>query len=277
MKSHYRLLGVAVVFMLLLSSCGAKSPQDVAKSFVEALADGDLDKAKELATDRVDQSIQKLQLKCAKPSITALAKASIAKVKEINKKIHSDEGINKNLRALQKEYNSKNKELLDAFKKKMKKDRYSISSEEKDKRLEEFRATISNLANEIGAKIISMIDAGIKDEQVREVVTRFAVKLGTKGKLKYKDRELISLVAQEIIHKNPPKKVTAQCIDKYTPLGNLDTITIIETKQDSNDKVNVRFELISKEGKSKKTSLYVEKIQDKWKVREDSLIEVGIW
>jgi len=276
MKSPYRLLGVAVVFMLLLSSCGAQSPQDVAKSFVEALADADMDEVKELSSEKVDRHIKKLQIQCAKSAITVLAKASIEKVEEINKKIYLDEKVLKALGVLQEEYNSKNKELLDSFNKKMRRDQYNISFSEKEKRLEEFRAIVASLANEIGAKMIEKVDVAIKDKQVKQVVTRFAVKLGTKGKLKYKDRELISLVAQEVIHNNPPK-VTGKCIERHTPLANFDDVTILDTKQHSNDMVTVRLELISKDGKSEKRSLDVEKIQDQWRVNDVSLIEVGLW
>lgn len=54
-----RTLLVGAVAGLLLTACGGGStPEDVTKSFAQALADGDCDKAMEMAVDAAKESVQ---------------------------------------------------------------------------------------------------------------------------------------------------------------------------------------------------------------------------
>lgn len=54
-----RTLLVGAVASLLLAACGGGStPEDVTKSFVQALADGKCDKAKEMAIETAAESVQ---------------------------------------------------------------------------------------------------------------------------------------------------------------------------------------------------------------------------
>lgn len=54
-----RTLLVGAVAGLFLTACGGgQSPEDVTKSFVQALADGDCDKAMEMAVDNAKETVQ---------------------------------------------------------------------------------------------------------------------------------------------------------------------------------------------------------------------------
>ncbi len=52
-------IGIVLMFTLFFAACGGSSdnPQDVAKDFLQALADKDYDKAKELGTDNTAMMI----------------------------------------------------------------------------------------------------------------------------------------------------------------------------------------------------------------------------
>lgn len=54
-----RTLLVGAVAGLLLTACGGgQSPEDVTKAFVQALADGDCDKAMDMAVDNAKETVQ---------------------------------------------------------------------------------------------------------------------------------------------------------------------------------------------------------------------------
>lgn len=116
-------------------------------------------------------------------------------VEELSKKDKKYQDIYK----LQKQYKIKSQELLNAFTKYLRKNRYSLSKSDTDKLSEDFRVKIALLSKDLGSKIIKKLDLKLDNKVVEKTISRFAVKLGSKGKLGYKNKRLVKSFAKEIV------------------------------------------------------------------------------
>jgi outer membrane murein-binding lipoprotein Lpp len=263
---------------ILLSGCGSDTPEDVATSFAEALSEADMKEVEKVSSEDVQNKIGKLTSICNQSVVQGLIKESSTVMQTIEnmgtdekKKVKIDalmENFNKNILAtmeeMKKESKTKQKELVSKYGSINK-----IPDVEKEKIMMAMKDKMVSITLPLIEEIFDINDIKTKNpKKVKSILAEFFFKGGEK--LTYRTQNILRNIVTTYVESNP-EKMTVECVAKYTDFGFIDNINIIETITKSPDRVDVRLELIDKDDKSKKVSVYVEKIKNEWKVSELSL------
>jgi len=262
------LMTITTTLMLLLSGCGNNTPEEVAKTFAGKLSGAEMGDMKDIVTENVSKKILRLKKICGKNDEKKLYDESVKVLDELERK------------SKDKKYDSKLKEILsqlkkntDKFQKKTEKDILAEYGSPKNipvaKREELMADTLDKLAGIVEPAIDEIFDAlDIKTkhpEDIKKIVTVLMTKGSGQMRPTRRNMYVLQKAAQDVVS-GKEGIVTPECVARYTEFGYIDEINIIESKQNSPDRADVRLELISEDGKSKKVSVDVEKIKDEWKV-----------
>ncbi len=270
------ILGTIVVVLAFgLSGCGEKSAEDVAETFVIDISKSALTDAKKISTERVQKKIDKLPDLCRHSQFKTLEGLSAVAVTHLFKHISSgayDDALEKMLDTFEVDLDKKKEEIKVSLNKKY----GNVEKLTQEKRVA-METEMIDLVTKLYAPLIEdefkLFEFKTKNEKdVKKVIA--LIMMG--GKLQFGDyrlglrgTELRTLVSKVLASKS--LDVTSECIDKYTEFGKVDEVNTIEVKVVSPDKKVVRLEILKENGKSKKVSIEIEKIQNKWMVSEMEL------
>ena len=265
------LLGTATLTLsLLLAGCGSNSPEEVAETFANSLSIADINEAKNVASEKVQKKLKRLNIICSQSEIKKITDAAIVVLNEMENK------------SKDKKYDVQLKDMLSQFEKdmaEMQKDvekeiisKYgspkNIPEELREKLMNKAFDRLTGITKPMVEKQFEIFDIKTENpDKIKNIVAVFMYKGGNGTKVNRGNLHVLKGIVSDAVSKNP-KKITPQCIAKYTKFGLINEINTIEMKQDSPDSADVRLELITKDGKSKKVSIDVEKIKDEWKVSE---------
>lgn len=252
---------------LFLAGCNSNSPEGVAKSFVESFSKGDIEDAKKVSSENVQQNLDSIAEDClVEDVINTLDKLDKVAKKDISESLDSGDNkkILKEVKELKKELN--------------KKDFQSLSAEKKREVLE---SKISELSKKyIVPKIDNILDkADVKSQHpdaVKLALSNLIVEMSFFPELKRSSSMFgfPTRLSREDMLKNIThfgkladyENVSPKCILKTSNYIVANDINVIENEKSSPDKARVRLEIINKDGKSKKVTIRVEKIKGDWKV-----------
>jgi len=270
------ILGTIVVVLAFgLSGCGEKSAEDVAETFVLDISKSALKDAKKISTERVQKKIDKLPELCRHSQFKTLEGLSAVAITHLFKHISSgayDDALEKMLDTFEVDLDKKKEEIKVSLNKKY----GNVEKLTQEKRIameSEMIELVTKLYTPLIEDEFKLFEFKTKNEKdVKKVIA--LIMMG--GKLQFGDyrlglsgTELRTLVSKVLASKS--LDVTSVCIDKYTEFGKVDEVNTIEVKETSPDKKVVRLELLKENGKSKKVSIDIEKIQNKWMVSEMEL------
>ena len=283
-----RLLIRATVLLsgILLTGCGADTPEDVAKTFANALSKANLKEANSISSEIVQKKIIKLKVICQKSMIKDLEDEALVVLNSIRKKSESD----KKYELILIEATTKIRKVRESFSPKLSQlqkkyailaKKYSVEADPYNpfpvpkipkEILKKHNETKVGILREKAKKVLPIINDffeafDIKTEdsnRVKKVIADFT----SRASHFYGERIFLSGAVKNVVR---DESINQKCVAKYTDFGFIERINIIETIKDSPDKASVRLELITKDGKSKKVSVNVEKIKDEWKVSSLSL------
>ena len=262
------LLITTTILALLLSGCGHDEPREVAKTFAGALSSADMDEVKELVAKDASVSIVRLKTMCSKQDAKKLYTETVEVIDKIDKRAKKDKFSKKakeTLATLEKDISFLQKEIEKEIRTKYGSPK-SIPVEEKEKMMEIAFQKLMGVINPAVKKILDILEIKTEHSQdVRKIISEFMVKGGSQMRINRRNRYVLQDIVEKVLLERKAG-VTEQCVAKYTKFGNIDEINVIETIQRSPDIADVRLELISKDEKSKKVSVDMEKIKNEWKV-----------
>jgi len=256
-----------------LAGCGSNTPEEVAKIFASSLSNTDIEEVNSVASEDVQQKLKSLGSICNKPAVTKLADETIVVLNTIEKK------------SIDKKYSEQLKKVLDQNKQDMKKltkeieedyiSRFgslkNLPKESKDEEMNKAMEKFVEITNPMIEEWFKILDIKTENpDEVKKIIAEFMIKGGKGTRVNYGNLDVLKNIVSEHLSKREAA-ITPECVAKYTEFGFIDEINIIETKEHSPDSADVRLELISEDGKSKKVSIDVEKIKDEWRVASFSL------
>ena len=242
---------VSVVFGLLVSGCGGNAPDEAAVTYVNALAKGDIEAAKSVGSGSVQKELDEITRKCAKGGVEKLKTESDEIYQTIinGGKLEADTILKPHI----DEFNELGKTFTDGgflF--------IQTYDAQKKQRINEQVEKLMPVAEQL----FSLYKIKTENPEAMKKIFIMSLPLG-----KYRallDENYLPDIAleYEIV------KVTPECIAEKSGIGAVDEINVIETKQgDSADQAEVRLEIISADGESRKKEFQIEKIKDEWKVK----------
>jgi len=233
---------------------------------VNAISQANLEDAKELATEKIQQKIKRIPILCQKSETTTLADIAIPILNTMDQKERSgsyDKELNSYIQTFEKELKS----VKQKFQTKMKAKYGShtdISKVNREEVLNEGMKLFVEASTPLIEKEFELFDIKTKREkEVKKIAALF--RISGRTKVTYGNLNKLKGIVGKVLTENGSKP-TPQCIDKLTKYGNIDDISIIEVITHAPDRSEVRLELVREDGKSKKVSIDVEKIQKEWKV-----------
>jgi len=253
-----KLIFTNLLFVVLLTGCGSKSPKDVSTEFIKSLSDTNIKKAKSISSKRVNKSLDKLIMLCNKNTINDLYAETKTILELIEKKKYKIDNIMNG----SEEERRKVQEIVKIAEKKF---TDNSLGKTQDELKTEFLITLTNVMRPKIDEIFDLLNIKTKHlETVKSIVTEFNIK-GSGYKLTYRNKGLLNTIVEKAVSINP-SKITSKCVYKYTKFGLVDDINFIETKKPSPDKATVRLEIIYQDGTSSKILLHIEQIREEWKV-----------
>lgn len=260
----------ALLSGILLTGCGADTPEDVAKTFANALSSADIDEAKVVSTENTQKKIDRLAGVCNESYYSELTNEVAKAYNIVNSKESSGLDIGKKMNDpdIKKEMEEMKKSLTEQYGdvKKLPKEKQKELAVEM---MEKFTAKyIKPMIGDIVDTLKIELD---HPDEVKDILTKFIMteSMGRRNRFTSK-RDVILQIVRDGNFENI-KNVTPECVAKYTQYDFIDSINFIEVKNESADEVVVRLELIDNKDKSSKVSVNVEKIKDEWKVSQLSL------
>jgi len=251
MKKSVMSTAAAVVLGLFVSGCGGNTPDGAAVTYVNALAKGDIETAKSVASGYAQKELDEITRDCAKGGVEKLK----TEFEEIYRtimhggKLEADEMLKPHMNEfieLGKTFTGGGALFVqpyDAEKKKM-----------INERVEKLMPVAEQLFSLYGIKT--------ENPEAMKKIFIMALPLGSFREL-LDDNYLPDMALEYGI-----TKVTPECVAEKSGMGTVDEINVIETKQgDSADQAEVRLEIINANGESKKQEFDIEKIKDEWKVK----------
>ncbi|PHS42234.1 MAG: hypothetical protein COB07_00405 [Sulfurovum sp.] len=259
---------------ILLTGCGADTPEDVAKTFANALSSADIDEAKEVSTENTQKEIDRLVGACNESYYSKLTDEAAKAFNILNSKESSRLVIETKMNEIMNDPDMK-KEMEEMMK--------SLTEQYGDvKKLpkEKQKELGVEMMEKFTAKYIKPVIGDIVDtlkieldhpDEVKDILTKFIMteSMGRRNRFMSK-RDVILQIVRDGNFENF-KNVTPECVAKYTQYDFIDSINFIEVENESADEAVVRLELIDNKDKSSKVSVDVEKIKDEWKVSSLSL------
>lgn len=260
----------ALLSGILLTGCGADTPEDVAKTFANALSSADIDEAKVVSTENTQKKIDRLAGVCNESYYSELTNEVAKAYNIVNSKESSGLDIGKKMNDpdIKKEMEEMKKSLTEQYGdvKKLPKEKQKELAVEM---MEKFTAKyIKPMIGDIVDTLKIELD---HPDEVKDILTKFIMteSMGRRNRFTSK-RDVILQIVRDGNFENI-KNVTPECVAKYTQYDFIDSINFIEVKNESADEAVVRLELIDNKDKSSKVSVNVEKIKDEWKVSQLSL------
>jgi hypothetical protein len=273
----------ALATATFITGCGNNTPGETAVSFVENISEKKIDEARELATENGNKIIDSLIYLCRIDKSKPLIKESLAlildefgrggshlpeeKRKELNRISAETEKI------LQKEMESMKNQLMEEMKKyisekggKQNADFDKLEKEFRKKYLSKFRERLLGIVNEnLISKMVKIYDLDDKySKEAQEVAALYYIDTGG-FELSSSSKKVTTNNALYVLSKSKTE-VTDECLKNHTDFYNVDKTNIIEEEKISADKTDVRLEIIYADDKSKKESISLEKIKEKWLV-----------
>ena len=265
--------GVALTTSLFLSGCGTNSPEDVAKTFANALSKADMDGVKKVTSDNTQKTIDKLIAICNESYYIELTN-EVAKVYNImNQKAEGKLNIRKKMNdpSIKKEI----KERMEALTKQYGDVKKLPREKQKKLQLEMMEQFTDKYIKPMIIEQLDTLKIELKHPtEVKDILTRFIIteSMGRRARFMSKRDVIQKIVKDGSFQRN--ENVTPECVAQYTQYDFIDSINAIETKNVSPDQVDVRLELIDQNDKSTKVIIDIEKIKDEWKV---SSLPLDIW
>lgn len=273
-KTRLFIGATALLSGILLTGCGADTPEDVAKTFANALSSADIDEAKVVSTENTQKKIDRLAGACNESYYSELTDEVAKAYNTMNSKKNSELDIKTKMN--EKMNNPDIKKDLDQMQKSLTEKYGDLKKLSPEKQ----KLAFKEVMDKFEAKYIKPMIGDIFDtlkikvdhpDEVKDILTKFLMteSMGRRNRFTSK-RDVILQIVRNGNFENI-KNVTPECVAKYTQYDFIDSINFIEVKNESADEAVVRLELIDNKNKSSKVSVNVEKIKDEWKVSQLSL------
>jgi len=267
---------IVLALGLGLSGCGSDTPEEVAEIFASSLSIADINEVESVSSQDVKKSIKRLSVYCNEPEAKKLADETIKVLNTIEK-----ESKNEKYQEELKKVLDQNEQDMKKLTKEIEEDYISrfgslknLPKESKDEEMNKAMEKFVEITNPMIEEWFKILDIKTENpDEVKKIIAEFMIKGGKGTRVNYGNLDVLKNIVSQHLSKREAA-ITPECVAKYTEFGFIDEINIIETKEKSPDNTDVRLELISEDGNSKKVSIDVEKIKGEWKV---SFLSLNIW
>lgn len=272
---------LSVLFTLVTTGCGSDSPKEIAKQFVQQLSIADYANASKLVDESGQKKLESVKGFCAADASTALAKEVFSTIKTLE---HCSYGTKKSEIEKNRQEALKNIEgSLKKFQKEITEKYGDVRRLPTEKKKELANNAIWDIVVPAASPLIrTMIQScNISSPHEKDIASIIASYFPMmKNNLHTNRRSYMAIEnlskAYLLRGKSETNPFTRQCVDHYTDFGFVEESKVIEMKQPSPDKAEIRLELSLKNGKAKKTVLKLENIKDRWLVSDFPLNESAV-
>lgn len=268
------LLALLILLIFLLSGCGSDTPEDVSENFIHKISQAKFDEGKKLANDSAKKTIDRLKESCSDLFARQLAKETLAALKQIRtcnkiskkdveemfKSTFSEEEIKSEVEKIKTKFDKEYGDMERAPESELKKALYELVWKVASKAYKPQKM----LLEKCGIR-----PKHLKDVSILAIAQALFHQIGLSQIVSYGSLyNLSKSYISKKLSENIDSDFAKECLDKETDFGYVKSIKVIESKKSSPDKISVRVELLSEKGKSKKSSIDLELIQDKWLVSD---------
>ena len=265
MKKTILMASLIAFSALTLTGCGESKPEDIAIEFVESFTAGDIKEAKSLSSNDLKRDFKRVQRSCNEIKFKEL-KSSGETLANKMKKVMKDPKIAKSIKKeglVFKEIMRERDNHDSLMSKKWIKEYGSVKEIPQklvDEHVKNYNEITLKASNDFLKSQLDM--AGIDYDKVSyDIVLQLLIDQANE----IRSYNPIRTAINGYLDKHP-SKITPDCVNDASKFGYIEEINFIEVNKEAADRVEVRLELIDKDGKSNKTTIDVEKIKGEWKV-----------
>jgi len=238
--------------------------------YVESISKADIDTADSLSLSNAKAMLELLKKSCRNLSSVLVTDESMDVLRKLKGIKTNSSEMRRILGNFDRILSEEKTKILDEVTKKYGEIK-SLSPEKKKQAMEEVLDKASDIiAENVLIKLMDMYSIKTNSKSmVAKVLSIYMLRNRGQLSINWRTEAKLYEIAEEL-YSNIDIKPSKKCISHYglTYMLNLKKVIPIDTNITSKDKAKVRLELVSEDDKSTKIILFLEKMQDQWKITD---------